>query len=341
MVIYIIIWGLLLLSCLISKRSIALYLLWLIILVFLAGGRDITVGIDTRHYKEMFEIAGGGTFEAWVEPLWSLFGYLYYNFVSSDFNAFLFAVSLIALSILFYVSYKESPNPVFSIFIYYSLHWYTASYNIMRQHFAAPIVLLSWYYLHQDKKYKSLIILAIAYGFHDSSIFALIVFLWIKCKLTLRRIFILLLVSFVIGSIINENLMFEILPSFLMYFLNKDHIFRDNLPLILTLVFCQNLMVACVLKCIPKSMLNNFWFKIFILSCAVFNATYMIAYAARIYTVFAMCQVIAFPLIISSATKYKRFFVTFLLLGYLSAQFFRILLNDQNGLIPYVNVFLN
>lgn len=337
--IYIIIWCILLLSSIIWKKTLSPIIVCWILLVIVEGGRDLEVGVDTTNYLDIFNNVGEGAYMVWVEPLWNLLCFIFYNFVSNNYTFFLLIVAAIILYNHFYVFYKESPYPILSIFIFVSLHMYTAGFNIMRQSLSMSFVFLSWYYMAHNYRMKSYFLLLIAILFHFSNIFALLVILWNRILLTKRKIIYMLVISFLFGSIMNESILSKFIFLF-ENFLEKDTVFRDNSFVVLLIVIVQNLITYYILSNQERERYNEFWFKLFILSCVVFNATYMIAYAARIYLVFAMSQLIFVPVFLQQIPVKRKFVVYFVFILYMSAQFFRILLSNGNGILPYNNVLI-
>lgn len=340
MIIYIIIWLGLLFSSLSGKFNKYVYFLWLLVLVFIEGGRSIDVGVDTNTYEDFFKVIGEGEYLAWIEPLWNFLCFFFYRYISIFFPFFLLTVSAITLFNIFYVSCKESPNPFFSIFIFISLHMYTASFNIMRQYLSMSFVFLSWYYIVNDKRKKSYLSLATAIGFHFSSLFAALSLFWFRINLTYKKIMLFMFISFIFGSIMNERIMGLFTISIFDNFLEEGDVFRDSSFLVIIMSLLQNCLAIYIISNINKEDYKDKWFKLFVLSCIIFNATYMIAYATRLYSVFAMSQIIYFPILLRKVIKSRLFLTRLILICYLSAQFFRILLSNGNNIIPYENVLI-
>lgn len=338
--IYITIWLALLLSSILWKKSIFPIIFWGVMLVIIEGGRDVEVGIDTLNYCDIFNRAGEGNYLIWVEPVWNLVCFVFYNTISTNYTVFLLFISAVTLYNFFYVSYKESPWPFLSLFIFVSLHMYMASFNIMRQYFSMSFLFLSWYFHVHNKKNKSFLTLVIAILSHFSNLFALVVYSWNKISLTKKNIIVFLLGSFVFGSLMNEKLLSLFTITLFENFLEKDTVFRDNSFVVILMVITQNIIAIYIVNNLKSELYGNYWFKLFILSCIVFNATYMVAYAARLYSIFAICQLIFVPIFLWQIKRRKRLLVYSVFLLYMSAQFFRILMANGNGIVPYKSVFM-
>lgn len=336
--IYITIWFALLISSIVWKKSFFPISLFWFSLVIIEGSRGIEVGIDTLNYFDIFNSVGDGNYLIWVEPVWNFVCFAFYNIISTNYTAFLLFVSAVTLYNFFYVLYKESPWPLLSLFIFVSLHMYMASFNIMRQYFSMSFLLLSWYFHVHNKKPQSLLTLAIAILSHFSNLFALVIYYWNKISLTKRNIIVFLLGSFVFGSLMNERLLSLFTMSIFENFLEKDTVFRDNSVVVILMVIAQNIIAIYIANNLKSELYENFWFKMFIFSCIVFNATYMVAYAARFYSIFALSQLVFIPIFLQQIKRKKRLLVYSVFLLYMSAQFFRILIANGNGIVPYKSV---
>ena len=80
---------------------------------------------------------------------------------------------------------------------------------------------------------------------------------------------------------------------------------------------------------------NSFWGKLFALSIIVINATYMLHYGARVYAIFAITQIIYFPMFLKNSKFRNKLVPALLIIVYVSAQFWRMLLANANTIIPY------
>jgi hypothetical protein len=338
MAIYIWIWVISFLLSLFPKCSKSLYIIWGMFLIIVAGTRDIEVGTDTHTYFDIFDTVGETGYAAWVEPLWNLTCFITYNFISSSYNIFLLVVSAITICNYFYVFYKESPFPFLSVFIFISMHIYTGSFNVMRQYYAMSFLFLSWYFFIHNKKVKSIVTLIISLFSHYSTLFSLIFIFWNRFSLSTKRITFFLFVSFIFGSMMNESILSVFTSSLFANFLEKDTVFRENSVIMMLMVIAQNALALIVIITTKKEMRENFWYKLFVLSCIVFNATYMVAFAARFYLVFAISQLVFIPLYMKQVNARHKIMAYGVLWVYMSAQFFRILIPNGNGIIPYKSI---
>lgn len=335
MELYIWIWAISLLLSLLPKKAKVLYMIWGVILVVIAGTRDIEVGTDTRSYNDIFETVGNGTYAPWVEPGWNFVCFTIYSIISKSYNTFLLLIAAITFFNYFYVFYKDSPYPFLSVFIFISLHIYTGSFNIMRQYLAMSFLILSWHLYYNHKKLKSIIPLLISFFFHYSTFFSIVSYLWNKLSLSSSKIVSILVVSFIIGSIMNESILTIFTGSSYAKFLATDTVFRENSMIMILMVLAQNALTFIVVILTKGELKDDFWFKLFVLSCVIFNLTYMVAYAARFYYVFSISQIVYIPLFMKKLKKSYKFTAYAVLLIYMSAQFFRILIPNGNGIIPY------
>ena len=141
-------------------------LLWTVVvgMSLLAGLRDLSIGVDTRPYHEAFTIAQDGRMPP-MEPGWGLLNIAVAR-LGGNFNLLLWIVSITTLGLVTRVATKDSPNPRFSLFIYYSMYAYLNSFNGMRQFLAISIVLWGFHLLYRNKVWKFLITIGMAMTIH-------------------------------------------------------------------------------------------------------------------------------------------------------------------------------
>lgn len=142
-----------------------------IILAIFAGSRQPTVGTDTKNYIKIYEKIYGSDLPyyqsleigfRWIISLCHL--------VSDNSNFFLTICEVIIVGILGICIYKLSNNVYMSIALYITLGYYMYSFNTIRQCIAISFVCLGYCLILQYKKKTGIIMMAIAYLFHNSSI---------------------------------------------------------------------------------------------------------------------------------------------------------------------------
>lgn len=333
MAIYLVIFVSLLFFSNFKKANRFIISLVFISLVLLAGLRGEDVGVDTNTYSRIFyELLYNGDYP--IEPGWKFINVLIGR-ISPLFPLLLSVSSFLTLLPVFYVSKKVSPYFFLSIFLYFSLHIYLGSFNIMRQYLAVSFILASYYFFENKSRYKYFLCLLIATSIHYSSIFSIVIFYFRKRVLTRKRVLYYLFVSLLIGSIANS----EIISMF--SFLNKDSIASSRSNLLLSFVNIA-LFDIFMLLFINKSkfqLLNTMWGHLFVLSLIVLNATYTMDFSARFYVIFSISQIIYLPLLIASHSGVQKRKVVLLVIFYAFIQFFRMLLANANNIVPYSTYF--
>lgn len=314
---------------LIPNKRKELFVFIFLFLTCISGVRGIDVGVDNRQYLQIFNAISAGSNYS-IEPGWVFLNKLS-SLLSNNYLYFLTIVSIFTLFPVFFVVNKCSPYIYLSIFIFYALHLYCGGFNIMRQYLGVSIVLLAYYNLKNGKNKKAFLIWLLSCSFHYSCFLAIIVFFHKKIQMSFNKAFILILVGFMFGSIINAQIVDFI--SFSEY----THIarFRENTILAATLTILIDILMLFIIKTMNKELLNSFWGKIFVLSIFVFNSTYTLHFSARIYSLFAISQILVLPMYIKSNTKLNKGITAGLIFIYVSTQFWRMYLANANSIIPY------
>lgn len=146
-----------------------------VFLFIFSAFRGFEVGTDTYNYLEYYERLSSG--EDWVrilaEPSWGLINDIAIYFFN-DFKAVLIISTLLTLLPLYYVLYKYSKNPMFSLFIYLTSYFYLASLNITRQMMSASIGLIAIMMIIKGRRLWFIALVLIASLFHKSALFFLV-----------------------------------------------------------------------------------------------------------------------------------------------------------------------
>ncbi|MDB4161959.1 EpsG family protein [Bacteroidia bacterium] len=177
-----------------AKKTI---LLAIAVMILVAGFRDMIGGFDVYIYGEVFELPVIRIL------LFDLFEwgfrltYVLLRQVAETRETMFMVFSILVLGIHSYQIKKLSPLVGLSLFIYFA-KFYLMSFVYLRQGLAMGIV---WFAipLLQDKKYtKALLIVALAFFFHKSSIIFLPFFFICKYKFSSIQIVILTMLLFIV-----------------------------------------------------------------------------------------------------------------------------------------------
>lgn len=163
-------------------------------IIFLLGFRDISVGYDTKEYVyTFFRIANGSIIAS--DYAWLSYGYIFICKIIGFFskNGYLLYNLIIAvLTIYFFYKalWRNSKNPVFSLFLLFSTCLVYQAFNQSRQMLAVAIITYSWGFLEKEDLKKYLILIFLAFTIHKSAIIML-PFYWLsKRKISKKNIFI-------------------------------------------------------------------------------------------------------------------------------------------------------
>lgn len=328
MAIYIVIFVVLLLLSPLKKSNIFYFVIMLFLMVF-AGLRGDDVGVDTNQYHQIFDVVVGGS-DYNIEKGWIFFNRLV-SWLGGNYTWLLIVTSFFILLPVSFVSIKESPYPFLSVFIFYSLHFYLGGFNIMRQYLAVSLLLCAYYLYYRKKIVWSVVFIAIAFSMHYSSLFALLIFVIGRIRISKRRIIIAMVLALIIGMTITEQVISFVTFSEYSDLVSHRSSFGDAL---FNIFLWDALMVAIVLTT-KEDFLETVWGKLFVLSILAFNATFTLQYGARLYAVFGIVQLIFLPQYIKENVFKERYWAALLTLTYCSFQFFRMLLANANNIVPY------
>ena len=158
-----------------SEKRSNRFLIFLIasIPLILTAGLRYMVGTDYVGYLDIFNDAKRGRIDS--EYLYTLINKAVVA-LDLDYHYVLLICGAVFCIPIFYQIDKDSPYPVLSVFLLFATRYYFAYLNIMRQLCACAILLVSLQYVEKRKLIPFLICVAIAFGFHTTSIIFLIVY---------------------------------------------------------------------------------------------------------------------------------------------------------------------
>lgn len=153
-----------------------------------------------------------------LEPLYIIYNKILY-FISSNPRLLLVANSIIIYPVIAKTFYKYSPILWFSFFLYFALGFFNTSLNISRQWLAISIIISSYPYLINRQPYKFIFLVLTASLFHYSAILFVITYPLLRCKISFRYLFAMLISSFVFSIIL--------LPAVLKFVLGRFYVIYD------------------------------------------------------------------------------------------------------------------
>lgn len=324
-------------------------LLLFLILLIISGCRGLKVGTDTTMFVRVFKN---------INSLWDVFhlyngrfeiGYLLFNYIIKSFfnspHSLLFFSSFVSLLLFFVFFKKESSNPIFSIFLFVSLLYFTSSMCLLRQFIAIALCCIGIIHLCEKQTFKFLFFVLIAFMFHTSSIITLI--LWPLSKLDItpynKKKFII--ISFIL-VLFSSRLIVIFFNHFSHYsgYLSSDKYYLQNkvgtiLKCMLQFLFFIFININYKNDETENSNFNKIGYLCALLSAFISLAAIQGSIISRMATYFSVVNCVTLPNMISNLTKSKdRLLVSFILITISLLYYFIILIFRPywSGVIPYV-----
>jgi len=322
-------------------------------LFLLAALRGDTVGGDLSNYLPVFDAASHVTkFKhlMWIsntEPGLKILDYIINQF-SSTHRAFLICTSIISLIGPAYLIYRYSRNPLFSILLYYSLGFYTNTFNNVRQAIAMSICFFAVPYIFDRKVWKFLIIALFAFCFHYSALIFFGLYPIVRYVHNLKSIFVLFF-----GGVLlfwgSKHIIMEFIANSMLVRYNPESILDSTGGWGLFVLYLLILVVEILLYYIKISKLNvtikqRALFFISLQSLSVIIQMYATMWGSmtRATHYFFILGILAIPFFISLyKEKEQKIYYAFILI---LTMFFmsKVYSYNQNtrsnsqGVIPYV-----
>lgn len=165
--------------------------------IIISGMRNISVGIDTKMYVNLFEelktVTGFNSFSPYDTQH---FGRLFLTFTQlcahmfNSYHSFLIICSVIALIPLLFFVYKTTDNLFLGFLIFSLMNGLVTSMNIMRQAMAMSVCYLGIYFWTKSKLARSIICFLLGIALHSTTIVLFGVF--IISLIPFKKIYILL-----------------------------------------------------------------------------------------------------------------------------------------------------
>lgn len=318
-------------------KSIGGLIFILFLFSVLIGFRDISVGVDTRQYEEIYENIGFYGYTGYPEPL---FGYINLAFSKLGFNFTMFqwALSLIILGLIGTVVKRNSSNYGYSMFVLYGCFFIFYTMNITRQMLAVAFLLYGYHDLIREKKIKFLICVLLATLCHAGAILALSVLFLRKINLNSFFVFLLIAGTLLCGIFIAKAFIPLIAARYGAY-LEAGNVngFRDGQRLALAVVLAGwwSLLFLILFSMSPWKARNSFWFKIYFLSILVNNLLLSTELGTRVTLYFSCAQVIVFSHCLKFRKKKSMLSPAFIIGFFIMIFYFIFSYNGSTGVFPY------
>lgn len=311
------------------KKQSIYYFASFCVLFILIGFRGYEVGTDTPAYNRIFH-----NIESGIEGRYEV-GYVYINkliaYINGDFSHLLMLTGLMFLTPIFYTSKKISPNPMLSIFSFYTLYYYFSIYNIIRSSLAVALIFFGVTFLLNNKKLWFTFIVLIASTFHISALLCLPLVFIEKLPNNKNFYIVSIVLSWIIG--LSFSTYFSIYIIKLLRFDNYlIHI--GNRPM-LTNAVAMGLSSIFFIFILVFTEKRDALFNLFFVSFLISNLLGLIPYSYRVVIYFNIFQILYFPVFIYQNKFNSKTIPFFTVIVYCLFIFYRTL--GQGGIFPYYN----
>ena len=195
------------------------YIFCFFILFVFAGFRGSSIGNDTIAYIDLFrDVLNYSLINERFE-----IGYLALNKLVAYFSSNVQSIIIVTSAISIYGYYrfikKHSLSIFLSVFLFFSLRYFDASMNIIRQVIAMILLFESYNCLIQKKNIKFFVFVIFAMTFHKTAIVFSIICLLTRFKLSLKNIllFVLVGIGLSIGFSSVFNYVINLFPTYAYY----------------------------------------------------------------------------------------------------------------------------
>ena len=291
-----------------KEHSKGLCAAYFIILTFICGCRASTVGTDTQAYLNLFLInndylQGFANQEILFEYLCKLIG----MFTSNPQWLLIVCAAITTFGVIFF-SYHNSDNIALSVYLYIALYFYFFSMNGVRQFVAIGIMLIASEYARRRNIIPFIILIAIAIGFHNTSVFGIVIWWFYNPDLKKRNIF-FIFVCLLSGILAFERLIpliSDIFPRYQIYLENSASFSTGG---IMAAVVYTVISIAGIGAAFDKNWLKdnrNKAILLLVIISALFSiASYSIGILRRVCWMFEIYSIVLLPNLMTSRFYYR------------------------------------
>lgn len=303
-------------------------------LILIAGLRK-GIGTDYSgyaiHYNALsIGAESGSNFEIGYNVLNYILSFIGF----SDQWLFFLLSAFLVLSIA-WISYKNSVNIDMSIYLFVALYFYFASFNIIRQFIAIPIILLAFEYLCQKDFVKYFACVILASLFHYSALIMLPVYFLVSHQFSRKVHIVIVIICFFLalfGRPVISAVM-TILPRYQVYFdFPAGSAWCD-----IAILSLNYWLLQCVDEDAKKENVYNVYVNFSLLSIVVSFLTFTNILFARITPYFYIFSILSIPfslMHISFDVRLRRIIsLGTILITFLYCLYY--LMNNNAGIVPY------
>lgn len=291
-------------------------LMWLMI-----GLRSIDIGYDTRDYVQAFLTANSFSFSDTKEPLfWATTSFI--RLFTDNYNIYFLLIQsayCISLFLLLKRHLATTIESLIAITLIFLLGIYAFSASGLRQTIAIGFVILAFLTAEKEKWFAYALCIAIAFGFHNSSLMMAPMFL--LRKVNLNRVAIPMVIAmFIVAQVMPENIV-ELMYS-------RDSILESRYGNYGTIYESkQNYsgfilqLILVIMVFIRRNKINlpsetkNFFFNMAYLGLGFQSMTVVIAEFFRISLYFCIFDIVLVPIALTTFTRNKKIIYSGFMIG--------------------------
>lgn len=194
------------------------FVIFSLFMVFFAGLR-YNVGIDYVSYERLNQLINSGVYGDFSN---TERGYYILNVIFSNYNYMLLFIAVTTISLKLLIIKKIARNNIiFCLFLYFSLFFVRYDMGLVTQGISMAFILLSYFYILNQNKYKFMIAVVAASFFHVSALIFLPLYWLAQKKISLKFMIITIGISFFLAFSLLSSYFFNyialIIPRYSIY----------------------------------------------------------------------------------------------------------------------------
>ncbi|MFC0013745.1 MULTISPECIES: EpsG family protein [Allobacillus] len=310
------------------------------ILFLISALRGPQIGTDTANYIRGFKRISNAEYSNFFNVVRWEEGYVLFNkiisILSNSPQIIIIFTSLLILSCVFYFINRNSKNIIFSIYIFVTMFYYFASFNIIRQFLAIGIILIAYKFILERRIVPFAALILFASTFHGLAILFLPVYFLYGVKLNkLNTIIITFGVTFFVYFFEKIlNIIFEFFPSYQWY---VDTDYFEGGGILTSLISASILVFGFLIRQITKiSKEYDFLLILTILSLLISLLSMKVSILNRFDYYFSVFNILFIPLAINSIEDKKtRIIIYYVVYCIAFLYFLARLIEGFHGVTPY------
>ncbi|RUL55176.1 EpsG family protein [Lysinibacillus antri] len=265
------------------------------------------------------------------------------NLLNLDFNVFLFIYSFITNAFVFFIIFRERKNiNVFIAMFVYMLFYYTLSYNLIRQSAAMSIILFSYVYYFENKKFKFGLLNLSAFLIHYSSIIICLVLMIFSSVTKFNKKFRYIIYCLLLIFVIKQQYFLSLVNLDFGKYNYAINEFQSNYSLFPLVMYLPVLITAIVANKIPHDIKDRMS-KYINIYCIGFILIFLMNFggnnAYRIAYYFTIVEVILVGLVWKINKNSRLYYINIVLIVYLLWKFWYIFIKlGSTEIYPFKSI---